>query len=169
MPGAVTTGAGVVVAGEGVVVTFAPGLAVSVPFCSMAGVMVVDCEVVLAGAAFPGGELSGAPTAMSQRWPGCPCGGFMPFAVVTVAGVVVYDCAAACGLAVMTDPVAGLATCWTCCGAAAAVAAVSVATVVVSTVSSVGGAVAVSSFLQEVKASAASASMVIVFFIGLFL
>ena len=29
-----------------------------------------------------GGELRGAPTAMSQRCPGSPCGGFIPAAVV---------------------------------------------------------------------------------------
>ena len=37
-----------------------------------------------AGLAVPA-ELSGWPTGMSQRWPGCPCGGFIPGAVA--AGV----------------------------------------------------------------------------------
>ena len=34
-------------------------------------------EVALAG----GSELSGAPTGISQRWPGSPCGGFIPAGV----------------------------------------------------------------------------------------
>jgi hypothetical protein len=84
MPGAVVVvgvpeGGGVGVAGGAVtgaigvveklgVVTTAPGAGVG------------------AAAGFEGGELSGAPTAMSQRWPGCPCGGFMPGAVAVPCG-----------------------------------------------------------------------------------
>ena len=40
---------------------------------------ITDGVVATAGLLF-----KGAPTAISQRWPGCPCGGFMPGAVFTV-------------------------------------------------------------------------------------
>lgn len=40
---------------------------------------------------FVGGELNGAPTDISQRCPGCPCGGFIPGAVLTEL------CCTACG------------------------------------------------------------------------
>ena len=51
-------------------------------FCS-----VFAGSVVAAG--FAGAEFRGAPTAISQRWPGCPCGGFIPGAVFVAGAVTV--------------------------------------------------------------------------------
>lgn len=70
MPGAV--GAGVAVAAAGA-------------FIKGAGACACGCTIGLPVALLPfvaaGAELSGAPTAISQRWPGWPWGGFMPGAV----------------------------------------------------------------------------------------
>ena len=49
-----------------------------------------------------GAELSGAPTAISQRWLGCPCAGFIP-AVVTDACLVIAACLATGGLTVILE------------------------------------------------------------------
>jgi hypothetical protein len=46
--------------------------------------------VVVIGVAVAGVELSGAPTAISQRCPGCPCGGFIPDAVAVAGAVVAF-------------------------------------------------------------------------------
>jgi len=73
IPGAVLTGAAT-----------APGVLV------MTGWLVV-VAVVAVVAGFAAGEFSGAPTAISQRWPGCPYAGFSPAVatpVVVVAGAV---------------------------------------------------------------------------------
>ena len=68
-----------------------------------------------------GFEFKGAPTFISQRWPGCPCGGFMPGAVV-VDAVVAVTCGVVTGIVVpdgiivlVADPfrVIGIAF---CCG-----------------------------------------------------
>lgn len=49
--------------------------------------------VVVAGVV--GLLLSGAPTAISQRWPGCPCAGFMPGAVLLATVLVAAGIVAA--------------------------------------------------------------------------
>ena len=59
--------------------------------------------VVVAGA---GLLFKGAPTAISQRWPGCPCGGFMPGAVTIGACV----CVTICGLTFMVCGCCGIFT-----------------------------------------------------------
>ena len=48
---------------------------------------VVGCVATGAGLLF-----KGAPTEISQRWPGCPCGGFIPGAVAVCAAVCVIIC-----------------------------------------------------------------------------
>ena len=56
--------------------------------CVGDGVLNVGAEVTAGAAA--GGELSGAPTAISQRCPGWPCSGFMPAATgVAACGVTI--------------------------------------------------------------------------------
>ena len=96
MPGAVTTGPAAPGGGEGAgEVLMVPGAGALgsdwkttfsvVAFESAVGSFVAPgagCIIVVgagAGAAFPvpGGEESGAPTGISQRWLGCPCGGFI--------------------------------------------------------------------------------------------
>ena len=90
IPGAVTTGAGGVEGVEGAAggtVTGANGFGanegVGMPDDGEAG----TSEGAGAGAGaggVAGGESSEAPTLISQRCPGCPCGGFVPGAVAVV-------------------------------------------------------------------------------------
>lgn len=58
--------------------------------------------------------LSGAPTAISQRWPGCPCGGFFPAAVAPcVGGFTTVPIGCCCGWVVIVAgaaPVSGSPT-----------------------------------------------------------
>lgn len=73
MPGAVLTE---VTAGDGAVILTGgetTGFIAGVP------------EGVVTRALASGAELSGAPTAISHRWPGSPCAGFIPFAVAVIA------------------------------------------------------------------------------------
>ena len=51
-------------------------------FSVVAGADNIAGAALAAGVA-AGGEFNGAPTAMSHRCPGWPCGGFMPGAVLT--------------------------------------------------------------------------------------
>lgn len=60
-----------------------PG-AVLVAVAGTAAGVVVIAGVAGFAACCAGAELSGAPTAISQRWPGCPCGGLVPAATGTV-------------------------------------------------------------------------------------
>ena len=52
--------------------------------CGCCGVVLTAVGGVVAGA---GLLFNGAPTEISQRWPGCPCGGFIPGAVAVCAAV----------------------------------------------------------------------------------
>ena len=56
-------------------------MAGSLTVISIGAALVSVLAVSIFGAA--AAEFSGAPTAISQRWPGCPCGGFIPGAVTT--------------------------------------------------------------------------------------
>ena len=124
---------------------------------NVAGVTIVDCVVapVVVGF-FPGGEFKGAPTEMSQRCPACPCGGFIPFAVVAEVVVLNVGCDG------RTEPEAALFTtgCVCSCDELVGETKPSVAAVVVVSVatSSTVADSAVSSFLQAVNSNVADAA-----------
>jgi hypothetical protein len=73
-----------------------------------AGVAAVTCGA--AALVAPGGEFKGAPTAISQRWPGFPCSGFSPavaFAGLVVAGWVFEDATLTVGCGLVTGKLTG--------------------------------------------------------------
>lgn len=84
MPGAVVVGA----PDDGVTVGVNAGVEAGAEIVTGEGADdgLVILEIVAGAAGFwPGGEFKGEPTAISQRWPGSPCAGFIP-AAVAVAG-----------------------------------------------------------------------------------
>lgn len=62
---------------------------------------VIATGVVVRDGFKAGAVLSGAPTEISQRWPGCPCAGFIPAATV-VTGVVIIAGAVTVGAELIT-------------------------------------------------------------------